>query len=265
LAFGLAALATPAFAVNMVTNGSFSSISPLDTNKSDYSIVLDNLVGGTYGTGLPGWTVGQLPANNASPGNNVLDCLVDYSANTANANMCGSAFGGGLSLWQMVGASPDGGNYVMFDALTTYSDPLQQTIGGLTKGAQYTLSFYQNTGEQSGFDAPNGMTAQWNVTFGSQTIGSTVMNTPNHGTNGWVQQTMTFTAGATSQLLSFAATGTPGGGPPMIMLDGVSLTPGPSGQASAPEPATYALVGIGLITFVIGIRRGRARLVAAGR
>jgi hypothetical protein len=74
------------------------------------------------------------------------------------------------------------------------------------------------------------------------------MDDANHGAVGWMSQTLTYTATATSELLSFIAVGTPNGEPPFALLDGVSVT------ADAPEPATSALIGFGLLSIPV-VRR----------
>lgn len=70
--------------------------------------------------------------------------------------------------------------------------------------------------------------------------------------SGWYTQTETFTvpgSGPTNELLSFFAAGSPIGGPPMDLLDSVSVT-------ATPEPATYTLMGAGLL----GVLALRGRL-----
>lgn len=256
LALCFAGLSSPAFAVTLITNGNFSTISASDTTSADYDIINQYLVGGVYGTGLPGWTV-------AGSNNSALVCLVDFSQNTANTNLCGTQFGGGLSLYVMPGASPAGGNYMLMDALPAYNGALQQTVSGLNSGSNYTLTFYEATAQQSGFQAPSGMTQQFSVSLGSQTINGPLLSTPNNGSDAWAQVSMTFTANASSELLSFAATGTPSGQPPMILLDGVALTPVLNQGPATPEPTTCAMVGIGLLTLGWGMRKRRAQITAA--
>jgi len=136
--------------------------------------------------------------------------------------------------------SPVGGNFVLADGDPNYSSAISQTIGGLTVGETYALSFYQAAGQQLGFTGPT--TERWRVTFGGQTQLSSLFTLPQGGVGDWQKQTMTFTASATSQVLSFLAQGTPNGAPPISMLDGVSLT-------AVPETATWAmmLMGFGLV------------------
>ena len=52
-------------------------------------------------------------------------------------------------------------------------------------------------------------------------------------------ETFDFTAGATSEMLSFLAVGTPANNlPPFALLDGVTLT-------AVPEPSTWAMMLVG--------------------
>ena len=60
------------------------------------------------------------------------------------------------------------------------------------------------------------------------------------GVGAWQQQTIIFQASAASQVLSFLASDTPNGVPPISFLDGVSLA------ETVPEPVTLSLLGIGL-------------------
>jgi len=113
-------------------------------------------------------------------------------------------------------------------------------------------------------ESPAGFTAAWNVYFGTgpasnaysapTAVASTMVN-PYQGSSSWVAQTMTFTATAASETLSFFATGS-NGQPPFLLLDGISLTQNTSGGTSVPEPGSIALLGAGLVGFM-AIRRSR--------
>ena len=133
--------------------------------------------------------------------------------------------------------SKDGGNFVEADGDPKYSSAISQTISGLQVGQSYDLRFEQAAGQQQGFSGAT--TERWQVSFGpgpSQL--STKFSLPQGGVGPWQNQSMTFIASLTTQVLSFLAVGTPGGAPPISFLDGVSLT--------IPEPASMALLGAGL-------------------
>jgi hypothetical protein len=129
---------------------------------------------------------------------------------------------------------------------------IAQTISGLEIGATYGLSFYSMTNHDS-FD-PNAR-QDWKVTFGDTT--QTSKQTFFDGTGTWVQTTMTFTAAAASQALSFVAEYLPGSYPEMLNLDGIVLTKTADAPTvpTVPEPTTYALLIGGLVA--IGWRARR--------
>jgi hypothetical protein len=147
-------------------------------------------------------------------------------------------------------SSPDGGNYVAADGAYLV-EPIQQTINGLTVGASYTLGFWWGGAQQESFTGPT--SDQWDVSLGSQTQDTVVLQDVNHGFTGWQYQTFTFVASSTSELLSFLAVGTPSGEPPFALLDGVSLTQ-VAQTGSTPEPATFGLIGLGLIAIPVASR-----------
>ena len=176
------------------------------------------------------------------------------------ANTNGSAFNGNIGLWALgqnglgstgVPNSPVGGNFVAFDGDPGFNASISQVVTGLTPGGRYTLTFWQGAAQQKNTDGAT--TEQWQVTFAGQTQTSTLINNDNHGWVPWQQQTLNFTAGSTgTETLSFLALGGPGGQPPVALLDGVSLQ-------NAPEPQTYALVGLGLVAIPRLSRRWRQR------
>ncbi len=151
--------------------------------------------------------------------------------------------------------SPDGGNFVEADAAPSYANAITQTINSLTIGQDYTLNFYQAAGQQKNFKGPT--TERWKVSFGAGSQLSSMYSLSQRGVGAWQSQTMTFTAHATSQLLSFLAVGTPDGQPPISFLDGVSL------QAAIPEPATWALLMTGFAMVGVAARRRNSAAVAA--
>ncbi len=266
----LTLLTLPIQAANLVQNGNFDSNG---TPTTSFSV-------GTP-TVLPKWTT--FPGT----GNQVYDCVVPGSANihggTPDTICQGNSSIGTFTLWEYPGISPDGGNYFMADADSTYGEPLQQMMNGLTQGAKYLLTFYQAAGQEDCVYDDNGthnaqpcgsgtQTTDWTVSLGAGSPGtvaplsdethvSTMMNNPTYNsvTNPtgsvvpWETQSMTFTATSTNELLQFLAVGGPAGSPPMVFLDGVSLTQ----VASAPEPGGVALLTVGLVCVLVGRRARR--------
>jgi hypothetical protein len=225
---GLATLATPAGATAII-NGSFTNV-----NGATGSYQIDS-------TNLPGWS-------NGSTAPQLLNCVV---LATDIGDPCGLAASNPDDVfWVNPSVSPDGGNFIAVDADPNYSLAISQMLTGLVVGSIYTVDFYQGAAQ---FKAVSGPTTEyWAVSFGSTTLDSTTMDNASEGVVGWESQSLEFTATATSELLSFFAVGTPVGGPPTALLDGISIT----GQTSqpTPEPAMYWLVGAGL-TGIITVRR----------
>jgi hypothetical protein len=209
----LAALAAPARAgIQLVTNGDF-----------------DNTTNGGgqlgYNTNATGWT---------TDGYNFL--FTPGSADTTGVD----GKDGALELWGpndgssngLPATGPSGGNFVAADGAFEVG-AIQQTIDGLTPGEQYTLTFNWAGAQQEGFNGAT--TEQWQVSLGSETQDTIVVDNPNHGFSGWMSETMYFTADSASEVLSFLAVGTPNGEPPFALLDGVSM------EAGTPEPGTLVL------------------------
>jgi hypothetical protein len=248
MAVGLFATALPALAGPVLQNGSFAATSGITTTGSGFSISND-------GT-LTGWS--------ANTSVNQITCLV-YSG-AANNNLCGmNVFGGGLSIdtpgiTGVIPASPDGGNFILSDGDKAYASAVSTTVTGLVGGGSYTISFYQAGSWQTGYVAGTNTSENWNVTLGGQTLSSTVMNTPVGSFYGWNKQSLTFTLpsnAVASQVLSFLAVG-PSGYPPMVLLDGVSITQNVSGS-SVPEPALGLLIGVGLLAIPLVGKRLRKK------
>jgi hypothetical protein len=147
-----------------------------------------------------------------------------------------------------------GNNFVGLDADPEFNGPLQQTVSGLTSGHTYQLTFdwaavqLQNrTGAT--FD-------QLQASLGGSTQNTATVYEPTHGFSGWMQQSFDFTATSSSEVLSFLAVGGPGGLPPMVLLDNVSLT-------SVPEPAAWMVMLVGLAGLGVALRVRRGARAAA--
>ncbi len=200
---------------NLVVNGSFESTSA--TYKAKFHGKVDGWSGGT---GLD---------------------FIDTPGTADDAGRYLAVYG------PFANHSPDGGNFVEADGDRNYGTAIWQTITGLTAGARYAVSFYQAAGQQRAYLGPT--SERWDVSLGDETHASSTFHLLQGGVGDWQRQTIHFTATAASEVLSFFAAGTPNGKPPIAFLDGVSLT------ASAPEPATWALLVAGFGLVGVGLRR----------
>jgi len=153
---------------------------------------------------------------------------------------------GGLATWETPGPSPDGGNYVISHCDPRYRDSIYQTVNNLTIGQVYTLTFTQASGQNVGYSGPTWQ--QWIVDFGGQIRYSDVMVTPAQGSIPWRLQTLTFTATAKTQTLTFLANGGDvvdgklkigSDLAPIAYLDAVNLD-------VVPEPGSLALSCLGI-------------------
>jgi hypothetical protein len=229
------ALALPARA-DLITNGNFETTSL--SSPGGYFCQ----AGSTCVSNVADWT-SVCDASSCGTGATVLSLLF--------ASTNGSAFNGGIGLTGTIADSPDGGNYVGADGDPQFSAPFSQTINGLDIGSVYTLTFDQAAAQQAGTSGDT--TERWQVTLGGDTQLSTLMTNPSGGFQPWNQQSMTFTATSTSEVLTFLALGTPGGEPPVSLLDGVSLV-------GTPEPSSLFMgfMSAGLLG-VCAVRRQRKK------
>jgi hypothetical protein len=162
----------------------------------------------------------------------------------------GNALYPGTSPNTMPVSSPDGGNFVAADGDSNYNASFSQTITGLTPGDSYLLAFYQAAAQQVGLSGAT--TEYWQVTLGTETLTSAVMNNPSEGFTPWNLQDLVFQATSATEVLTFLSVGTPNGEPPIALLDGVSLV------QTAPEPSGLALVCAGVLG-LFAVRKYRQR------
>jgi hypothetical protein len=225
----LAAVVAPLFAVSLLSG---TATAELITNGS-FEIATATITSNLAGAGLANW--------NDSPGTSEALVFPSWYTNgylfPPNVSLAG--------LWPQF--SPDGGNFVFSDG-NFFPAPISQTVGGLTPGHTYNLSFYQGLDQDTepNVTVPGPVTGQWTVTFGTD-----VQTAPGMSANGatgafspWAQENMSFVASGTSEVLSFFAIGT--GDPPLLMLDGVHmLDAADNPDGTAPEPAGIWLTALG--------------------
>jgi PEP-CTERM motif len=247
------------YAGNLVQNGGFELYTPGTFTQGDYSYTGPGDLGFSPVTA---WSSPAMDSTGSATGNLL---FLPGSADTTGTFYDDTPFGGGFTFFSIWGpnngsnnglpaTSPAGGNFLGLDADPVYSGALSQTITGLTAGQSYVVGFYWAGAQLSTTSGPT--TEQVQVTFGSQTQSTAVVNNADEGFTGWTYQTLTFTADGPSDLLSFLAIGTPSGLPPFVLLDGVSLN-------AVPEPASILLLGVGLLG-AISVRRLHRRSKSAG-
>lgn len=225
------ACATP----NLISNGDFSTTSPAKTGPTQFG---SNSGSGFDGGGscsyggqfVSGWT-----------GNNGYAIWYPSAAAASGVTACNQFNGAPTQrLPGGVVAPPIGsGSFVGLDGQDSLPRAaIQQTVNNLVTGAKYTVNFYwASTQEMSRTGAT---TEQFQVSLGSNSLFTPINSIGTHGWSGWAPQSFIFTAGSTSEILSFLSIGTPGGLPPFALLTGVSMT------RNVPEPPVLAMFGIGL-------------------
>ena len=234
-----AALAMGASAqANSFTNGDFSA----NTGVGQVD----------YNTTVTGWYV---------PGGGYSFLYQNGAADTTAANgqygyngLWGANNGGN----NVIANSPSGSQYFIAQDGAFQQAPLNQDISGLTIGKTYTVGFNYGYAQQYGF---SGDTLQnWAVSLGNSASQVTpTLTNPDHGFTGWFHDSFQFVANASTETLSFAAYGNLPV-PPFAVLDGVTFS---QETVGVPEPASWAMMLIGVTGLGAMVRRRRATGVVA--
>jgi Protein of unknown function (DUF642) len=241
-------------AIEFVTNGGFAQ-----NNATAASAYLGNT---NNDVTVTGWDFGLIKGDSPSHPDNGYNFLVsDGTTLFTNAAAQGNAPYGGLTLYgnpgQTVNSADGSGWYIAADGWYDNAS-ISQNLTGLTVGDTYTLTFSQAYGQQTGFVGDE--TMFFKVGFGGSTQNSTTMNiTSAQPVSGWNQQTMSFVADDTTQLLSFLASGTRDV-PPFALLSGVSVQG--NNTAAVPEPEDYigTLMGMGFVGTLVKSRLAKKKL-----
>lgn len=233
--------------INLVQNGSFETSTATNTQGG--------ITVGTNATNasLPGWQINNCTSTSTTCGFQFI-----AQSNYGSKGIWDASNNHYTTFYSTPGVSPDGGNAFVSDA-SYQTQALYQTINNLNVGDTYVVKFYQASMQQTGYSGS--YTGSWAAGLATSTSLGTVqysagMNNPSQGSTGWVQQTMSFVATATSQALFFFATASAGANPPFLLLDGISMT---DVSTSVPEPATLSLVAAGFAGLVAARRRKSAR------
>jgi hypothetical protein len=243
-AIALSSLATAAQAAEFVKNGGFSQ----------------NTIAGVYGSSFVNGSQ-SVTATDWTISNSYTFLVSDGTAITSNINESGNGpdpvFGttiagkdnvfplGLYTTGQSVTSPTGSGWFIATDGAYGVDAKISQTIEGLTPGIEYTLSFYQASGQQQGFDG--NATAFFKVFLDSTELPAPpVMSIPSQSSvSPWSQITIPFTATGTSTVLKFVADGAPAGQPPFALLTGVSIT-----DNTPPDPVPEPLTILGSMTAV---------------
>ena len=228
---------TPARSVTLV-NGDFNINNLTNRKLSDGTQGSSGLLGDNTATAT-GWTFG-----------NQLNWLVSTgTAYKDNLNIKGGSPDASQRLYGTAAITSPNGTanwFVVADGDPGFRSTISQNLTNLIAGTRYDVSFWQAAAQQTTFTG--GTTERWEVSLGGSAAQlSTIMSPIQPGGDGlnggtatgvraWQKQTLTFTAGSTSQALSFLAVGAPSGMPPLSLLSAVSIAESP---IAVPEPLTF--------------------------
>ncbi len=269
-----------ATAVNLITNGNFSQTCAVSSVSGTVGHLTSPCVAVTANTEFgsvagnkgitsnPIYWGGQIV--NGWTGNNGYMLWMSNSA-TATTQSAVTQYGSSEMLRTFtIDTNPGAGAHFVAldgDQSSGVQAAISQTITGLMVGMTYKLNFDWGAGQLQ--SVRGATTDRLQVTFsvsgqtphvdgsdctvGGQTQCTAIVTHPNTGDwTAWATQSMTFTAAAATQILTFLSVGTPTGAPPIVTLANVSMY-------AVPEPMTLALLGSGLAGLVV-IRRRKRRV-----
>lgn len=257
-AMALSMFSNSAQAVPMVMNGSFETTIGRLGNTTDTGNPTAGMLNTSANITGPATTLLTLPDWKTTQDG--IGCVV--FPNTALTQVCGPHRFPNNRFWADPGLSMNGGNYVLIDGDrdVPVSTTLYQTLTGLVVGQFYDVMFEQAAAQFT--DRTGDTTERWDVSLGGDPLNispdgnfidgvhqlSALMDTPSQGFHPWMSQTLRFKATKTSEILGFFSVGAPGGLPPVVLLDGITI-------ASVPEPETLSLLGIGLLGILAARRQ----------
>lgn len=232
----VASIGSTAYA-NLITNGDFEASSyTVNHQFGDKNAVPVTRQGVTDWTGNDGYNLYFVAGTETT-----VSALAQY--NTGNEMLYGPTAGV---------PSPNGGNFVGLDGEQTngVQGGISQIISGLTPNAMYQVEFDWAAGQVQ--SRTGGTTSSLLVSMGNTQFSTDVEANASESFSGWFHASGMLKATGVNDVLSFLSVGTPNGLPPIALLDSVTMT-------QVPAPASFALLGLGLIGLgVFSRRRQRA-------
>lgn len=232
-------LGSSAQAMNLVSNGDFST-----NSTGGGSAYL-----GSQQTTIQDWDLTQIGYSFLIPDGAAAYTDINAAGNGPDPNgfPLSAPSGAAVNFWGSGTVDSPGGDwYLASDGAYGTAAPnptISQTLMGLTPGQDYTVSFYQASAQQREFTGD--VTAGWTVGFGGSSQAATTMNhASTDPVSAWEQQSLTFNASGSSQLLSFLATGSPVGQPPFSLLSGISVEPTTTTPPATAVPTPALLPGL---------------------